>query len=449
VTLEACVFNIAIPAVYRIGRRPQFEILRDLGQRDRWSADRLAEFQLGELRRLVSHAVRTVPYYRELFARIGARAGDIRTLEDYRAIPLLTKDVVREKLHRLCSASTGALLPNATGGSTGKPMRFFQTRSFLDEASAAWFRNFSWTGLPLGCRKFYVWGHPNETRVSRRLKGRLEHWLHRRLFFDAFDMSHVNTGAWAEAVLRHRAVFGYGYASALATFASGLRETGIRIPGMHAIMSTAERLYPHERSLIENVFGCRVFDQYGSREIWSIASECRQGCMHINSDLHLVEFVQLDGPTTNLVVTPLHNYGMPMLRYLNEDLGAPLSGTCTCGLSYPTMTAVQGRTSDNFKTPDGRIVHGEYLTHLMYNVDGIGQFQFVQRALRDVTLSLVRSPRFNSDTEAQLRRVQQEFAQYFGLPLKTQYVPQIAPTASGKQRFTISFVPGRPGRGAQ
>lgn len=438
--LETRLFDAAIPAVYRLARRPQFRLLQELRERDHWSRDQLEAHQLQHLRALVEHAARTVPYYRDLFRDIGVRPEDIRTLADYARIPVLTKQLIRENLDRLCSDAATDLLPNVTGGSTGMPMRFFQSREFLDLGSAAWFRNYLWTGLPLGCRKFYVWGHPSETRLAHQLKGRFEHWLHRRLFFDAFDVSSDHVRTWIAAIIEYGARFGYGYASALAAVAELARGTGLEVHGIDAVMSTAERLYPHQRQVIEDVFGCRVFDQYGSREIWSIASECRNRRIHINADLHLVEHVDRGEPQPNLVITPLFNRAMPLLRYVNDDLAAPVHGACACGMSYPTMTSVQGRASDNFKTPDGRIVHGEYLTHLMYGVDGVEAFQFVQRAVCDVRLSIVKSARFDARTSEKLSAVAAEFERYFGFPLAIDVVPTIERAASGKLRFTVSHV---------
>jgi phenylacetate-CoA ligase len=439
-SLESRLFDVAIPAVYRLARRPQFELLRELKAHDRWEPERLRALQAEKLHKLVTHAATTVPYYRDLFARLGLAPDDIRTVDDLQALPLLTRDAVKENLRRLCSEAAPPLLPNMTGGSTGMPMRFFQTREFLDLGSAAWFRNYTWTGLPFGARKLYVWGHPNERKLARRLKGRFEHWLHRRLFLDAFALSDATIRRWHTAIIEFGAEFAYGYASALDALARMLREADLELPRLRAVMSTAERLYPHQRELLESVFGCRVYDQYGSREIWSIASQCAHGRMHVNSDLHVVELVDRGGPAQNVVLTPLDNFGMPLIRYVNDDLASPITDSCPCGLPYPTMTAVQGRTSDNFKAPDGRIIHGEYLTHLMYGIDGVRQFQFVQRAPRNVVLSVVKDQGFADTTERQLHRVATEFRACFGFPLETEFVRSISPSPSGKTRFTISMV---------
>ena len=188
-SVESRFFDLAIPSVYRLAGRPQLRLLQELRARDRWTPEQVARLQLVQLQKLVSHAVATVPYYTELFAKLGISASDIRTLDDYAKLPLLTKDVILANLPRLVSTTVPRLIPSTTGGSTGVPMRFYHTREYRDYASAAWFRNYAWTGLPLGCRKFLVWGHPVERRYAKDLKGRFEHWLHRRLFIDAYDIT--------------------------------------------------------------------------------------------------------------------------------------------------------------------------------------------------------------------------------------------------------------------
>jgi phenylacetate-CoA ligase len=101
---------------------------------------------------------------------------------------------------------------------------------------------------------------------------------------------------------------------------------------VRGVFTTAEKLFPQQREVIEAVFGCRVFDCYGSSEVQNIATECPRGRMHINADYVVVE---TDGReragdgSAPLLVTSLRNYAMPFLRYRNEDHGALVDGTAT------------------------------------------------------------------------------------------------------------------------
>ncbi len=99
-----------------------------------------------------------------------------------------------------------------------------------------------------------------------------------------------------------------------------------------------------------------------------IAAECehRDG-LHVNAD-HLVvelghgEGVDADGPR-ELVVSDLHNYGMPLLRYVNGDLATPGHGRCACGRGLPRLASVDPPQLDALRTPDGRFVPGEYVVY--------------------------------------------------------------------------------------
>ena len=71
---------------------------------------------------------------------------------------------------------------------------------------------------------------------------------------------------------------------------------------------------------------------------------------------------------------------MPFIRYRNEDGGYLSQEVCSCGNNFPLMRLEIARTSDNFVFPDGRVVHGEFFTHLMYGSDGIVTFEFHQTA---------------------------------------------------------------------
>jgi phenylacetate-CoA ligase len=99
-------------------------------ERSQWlDAEQLAELQWRKLSRLVEHCWREVPYYRRRWSEAGATPQDIRTPGDYARLPVLTKDDIRANFDDLHAGSwRGKLLYKTTGGSTGEPMRFGDTR---------------------------------------------------------------------------------------------------------------------------------------------------------------------------------------------------------------------------------------------------------------------------------------------------------------------------------
>ena len=196
--------------------------------------------------------------------------------------------------------------------------------------------------------------------------------------------------------------------------------------------------------MIARVFGCRVFDCYGSSEVQNIAAECTEGKMHINADFVVLEEdrVEGDGPRPFLV-TSLQNYSMPFIRYRNEDCGYLSSETCMCGNHFPLMRLEIARTSDNFIFPGGRVVHGEFFTHLMYGSSGIVTFQFHQTAVDEIILSIVPGP---GDAAARAEKIKDAIRQIHAVtpehPVRVEVreVESIPLSKAGKYRFTRSDV---------
>lgn len=189
--------------------------------------------------------------------------------------------------------------------------------------------------------------------------------------FDPFFASEKDMKRWVELFSRIRPREILGYASTIALFARFLDQHGQKISGIKGVFTTAGKLYNPQRELIERVLGCKVFDCYGSSEVQNIAAECAAGKMRINADFVLLEQERVDddGPRPFLV-TSLQNFSMPFIRYRNEDCGYLSDEKCTCRNHFPLMRLEIGRTSDNFVFPGGRVVHGEFFTHLMYGSSG-------------------------------------------------------------------------------
>jgi phenylacetate-CoA ligase len=211
--------------------------------------------------------------------------------------------------------------------------------------------------------------------------------------FDPFHSGPEQMEAWLRRWPALGATIAFGYASTVARFAEFIESTGRRVPPLRGVFTTAEKLYPQQRLVIGRVFGCRVYDLYGSSEVQNIAAECPHGRMHVSADFVVLE-VEKPGVAPPLILTSLWNYAMPFIRYRNEDCANLSEERCTCGNHFPLMTLDVARVSDNFVLPDGRVVHGEFFTHLMYGSEGIRTFQFHQTAPDHIRLWVApRQPR--------------------------------------------------------
>jgi phenylacetate-CoA ligase len=201
------------------------------------------------------------------------------------------------------------------------------------------------------------------------------------------------------------------------------------------------------RERIERVFGCRVFNKYGSREVGDMACEIPQcdGLWIAPWGVH-VEVVDdagspvPDGSEGELIVTLLTNFAMPLLRYRIGDRGALAPpGTGWHGDAARVLLRVTGRTVDAFRLPDGTVIDGEYFTHLLYFRDWVSRFQVIQRDHESILVRIV--PCADRPVDAE-REIVNGVLAVMGSHCRVEfeYCDQIEVSASGKYRYTISEV---------
>ena len=431
-----------------IRRRGTLRYLREY-ERNQWLApDQIAQIQWSKLQALLQHCWNEVPYYRQAWTRAGIRPEDVRTRADFQSLPVLEKQDIRANLGDLVARShRGRVLYKATGGSTGEPLKFGYSRESYERRMAAMWRGYRWGGADIGRRTLYLWGGAlgKQSTVSRIKEGAYHAAFGRRML-DAFAMGDANLESYAAAIDRYRPKVIVAYVNPiwqLARWSLG-EQRALFAPA--AILTGAEPLLDHQRLDIEKAFNCKVFNTYGCREFMLMAAECdaRSG-LHLNADNLLVEVLQ-DGNAQSgddagdLVVTDLHNYAMPFVRYRNGDRGALRTDACPCGRGLPLLRNIEGRSLDALRSSDGRYLPGEFFPHMLKDYAGIRYFQVVQRTLDTLELRIVRDPGFADEAVARIRsQVRQALGT--GTELQFSFVDEIPLAASGKRRVTVSELP--------
>lgn len=388
--------------------------------------------------RAIADAARYIPFYRDHWGGRGvlaaAESGNVALAD----LPLLTREHLREAYPRLRRPHAQHVIERTTGGSTGEPVRFAQSSEYIERGNGRGMRSLMWGGWSLTGRTAVVWGGPNEMRLSHGIRGWLKAVVTNRRVYDAFRTGEREYARWLADWRRWRPQYVIGYASALDGAATYLLDRGRTLTGVSTVFSTAEKLFPQQRARIERAFGAPVRDQYGSREVLSVAAECTHGALHAYLDSAYLELVATpDGEA--VVLTQLDNPAMPLIRYANGDLAkwSTSSAPCACGLHYPVLAEVTGRTSDLFRLPSGKIVHGEFFTHVMYDVQDVAAFQFYQAPDGAITLFVVprRAARVDQ-VERDLRSALDKLR--LGTRVELSVVDDIPRRGQGKHRFTVS-----------
>ena len=408
--------------------------------------EKVRENQFQQLSALLSHAENHVPYYREMFRTLGITSRDIRSFSDFSRLPVLTKDIVRERQRDLVrdDVPLASLQPHFSGGSTGAPLKFYRSREYMAASDAGTYRNLQQCGWRPGEMIAFFWGRNEKLKRMPRWEFELRQHIRRSYLFDPFRSGEAEMVAWVRRLRNLRPAVILGYASTIARFAGFLVSRRENPPSVRGVFTTAEKLYAPQREIIESVFRCHVFDCYGSSEVQNISAECVQGKMHICADFAVVEEEKAaEHAPRPLLLTSLKNWSMPFIRYRNEDCGYLSSEICSCGNNFPLMRLEIARTSDNFTFPDGRVVHGEYFTHLMYGSEGIINFQFHQTAPDRITLLIVPGPGAAEARQQHIRKAVehiQSLSPSCTIRVEVKEVDSIPLSSAGKHRFTRSDV---------
>ncbi len=441
--------NLLWPAYEWLRNRHTHILLQEAERRQCWPTDQLREFQWNELQRLLGHAYTQCPWYRIRLDQAGLTPVASSSLENFRHLPLLTKDDIRD--HRdemLATTLRDSTFEHRTGGSTGIPLQFYLHRGTYEWRLAVSMRGYSWAGCEDGDRQFYVWGQPiGAPPWKQRLKTRLFNATLRRHIFSSFRFSAPQMTECVRQINLFRPITIIGYTNALCLLARHILDNNISVVRPQAIITAAEGVNAVQRATIEQAFRAPVFASYGSREFMLIAMECEQHIgLHISADNLLVEVVRPDGSPSpegepgEILITDLHNYAMPFIRYKIGDLGVLTTRACPCGRGLPLLERVEGRLLDVIRTADGRTVPGEFFPHLLKEFSAVCQFQVVQKQLDRLQLRLVLQP---GDHEDQLRRIQQEIHNVLGpaTAVDIERMAEIPTGISGKFRVTISELP--------
>lgn len=433
--------NIVLPLAAWKNKSSHLRHLKYLQQTQFDSLEEIRKKQWMQTKLLLIHAFETVPFYRYTWQKAKVSPGQIRTLEDLRILPVVTKEDIREFQSHFVSAifDKTQLITKRTSGSTGIPLTIQ-----IDEQGKQWkqactIRSDEWSGYQLGQRVAKVWGNPEYRQNGFR--GQLRNFfVERATYLDTLAIEDSHIQQFIAKLQKKQPGLLFGHAHSLFLLANRLKKDGISDIRPNGIISTAMPLHTWQRRVIHDVFGVNPTDRYGCEEMSLIASECEEHHgLHINADSVYCEIEQ-QGNSGNLLVTDLSNFAMPLIRYRIGDVATLSNRECPCGRGLPLIETVQGREADFVVTPNGKLISGISLTeNFALHIRGTAQVQIVQETVHHLRIRLVADPTFNHESERQIARLVHET---FGQDVRheVEQVDAIPQEASGKYRFCISKV---------
>lgn len=383
-------------------------LCREFERNQRASPEELARWQMDRLGQILEHACNHVPHYRTVFDAAGLCPADIRTVEDLKNLPVLSRAQARESGTALHASCRRGLHPveNHTSGTSGTPFTMLHDKYANALEFVYYWRHWNWAGYKLGDPFAELGSSFFLSRRSDDISAWQPHL--RRLHLCSHQVSLSNAPAMARELERRKCVLLKGVASTVYHLALSLREAGLKLRPLRGVISTGEMLLPHQRALIEEVFGCLVFDSYGHMERAVAISQCEKGGRHVNSDYGVLEFTNIrpspDGTTllADGIGTGLHNRIMPFIRYETGDTFELFRDPqpCPCGRTFPLVKAIHGRQEECVVTPDGRFLTSLFM--LPEFVIGLQETQFVQDKADRLTIRVVAGSGFDAFQEERL-----------------------------------------------
>ena len=418
-------------------------------------SDAIARRRDDRVQQIVLHAARTVPYYRELFRRVGLSPTDFRTADDLARLPILEReDVQRDPdAFRSTEFPPDRCLRLSSGGSTGTPVVVWHNLAAVLQNAAHGERERSiyarLIGRSFGYRELVLGPLtgiarrvqqvtttrsllPNRLQIQRRFHSLLDPLDDAIRLMDEFQPDLVQ-----------------GHGSYLALLFTALERRGVAFHHPRALSFNSDPMSGPARELIEGRFGIPVFSTYQAVEAFKIGFECDRGRgLHLNDDLYPLRLVDPDGHSLpvgevgDVVVSNLVNRASVLLNYRIGDRAVADPHPCPCGRSLPLLAHLEGRRGETIRAADGREFSPIGLESAFWTeLQSTRLYQVVHLTPDTLTWRIV--PGIAADRDALRTALLTRCRVLFGdsIAAEIEFVDDVTRTASGKARRLITQSP--------
>lgn len=402
--LEHQALNLYETIPYRIRNRvllgPAFVRWTTLlKQSEDWDRETFRAYQFEQIRKLLMHAAEHIPHYRKTFGEAGFSPDGLKDLDDFRRVPLLLREEVRDEPARLVDERrpVSTLMVAPTSGSSGVPLRIYRNREGRSAFLAFRTSILGRAGYIPGAREVMFWPMVN---LGRHMS--LPYIKYGRKLI--LSIRHL-TQDWLRRFVKMISDFGpehiLGFPSVLSVVCSFIRhENPVVFPQLKSVISYAENIYDWQKTLIQETLGVRVFSMYSMTECPVIGGECEKTYnMHLHPLYGYTEFMDSTDGYKEIIATGFATRCMPFIRYRTGDLVTEYSDSCpACGRYHTVVGSLHGRVNDLIIGKGGEII--PRLMPWIKTFPNVRQFQFYQEEPGKAYLFILRGERYSyRDTE--------------------------------------------------
>ena len=370
--------RIIYPLAEKIKGTNSMEWYHRIQEMNTWSREEIRAWQNEQLHRIVNQAYNHTVYWKRVFDERELTPSDIRTVEDVKKLPILTKKEIFAHYQEMVPDNVNQFphRTERTGGTTGDPMQYLVDENIWGYVSADKIVAWRTTGYRFGA-PFMALGSASLFKKNAPLARRILDWIRNERAYNSMNMDGELCRKYIEVLEKQKIHYIYGYASSIYLLAKYALDNKIDMSHMRGAFTTSENLTDVYRETIEKAFGCRVMDCYGARDAGITAYEVTPGNYHLGYSAY-VEIVDEIAPNTGtLLSTNLLSMAFPLLRYDYGDVAelakpAVESGKLNVdsyGYNGQVLHKIYGRVSDVLRLDNGHVLTSPGFTILMRNFD--------------------------------------------------------------------------------
>lgn len=449
--------GIAWPAIPSPNDAALLALQYQLEQSQWLTPEQIKQSQLRQARQLLAHALTTVPYYKDTLSQLSIDAIQNLDWAAWQHIPILDRKDVQENSQNLISKTippdhlpVGA---GVTSGSTGRPISLLRTR----------ITSLMWDAFTLRSHLWYKRDVSKKRAAIRYFEGDIaaaplgaiqQGWGTATGMFlphgivVALNVS-TSISEQAKWLLKENPDYLVSYPSNLTALAEFCTKENIKISNLKEIATMGELLSLEQRDLCREAFGLQITDTYSAEEIGYIAMQCPSSAhYHVQSENVLLEVLNEEGQSCRageigrVVLTTLHNFAKPLIRYAIGDY-AEVGQSCSCGRGLPVLTKINGRSRNMFVRPNGEQFWPsipKYADEVYASMPAKRQSQYVQKTLDWIEVRIVADSGYLPEVEAAITTALQKQFEY-PYRITFSYLLSFANSKNGKFEEFLSELP--------
>lgn len=315
-------------------------------------------------------------FYRDLYTKHGISKDSIKSIDDIKKLPVITKDDIRLNAEKILIEAKWKAMKAYTSGTTGQSLYIYQDMASVWKEQAYLYHYRALCGFTYGESLVSMRGHLDSRQFSMKLP------VGNILYLSSYQIKSENALRYRDAILEHKPKAIEGYPSSIYNLCCIFKEAGIKLD-IPLCFTSSETLFDYQRRLFREVLGCETYDWYG----------CTEKTIALVETVNHDGYYELPGYSINeymddgVVTTSLINDCFPLIRYKVNDLILPKTDYVPLSVDSPKIERLEGRTESYVIAKDGTIVGR--LNFLFKDVENIKLAQIVQKEPGQITINIV------------------------------------------------------------